>query len=89
MPADARAGGNARTVTAMGGGGSAVLRRAVVAGNSAANLRNGPGGGAAVIAVLPRGQVLDVFERAAGGWVRVGVGEPWGWTHSSLLIEER
>lgn len=89
MPADARAGSDARTVTALGGGGSAALRRAVVAGNSAANLRNGPGGGAAVIAVLPRGQILDVFERAAGGWVRVGVGEPWGWTHSSLLIEER
>lgn len=86
---DIRAGGNAQAVTALGGGGSAALKRAVVAGNSAANLRNGPGGGAAVIAVLPRGQILDVFERAAGGWVRVGVGEPWGWTHSSLLIEER
>ena len=55
--------------------------------SSAANLRSGPGGGAAVIAVLPRGQVLDVFERTAGGWLRVGVGEPWGWTHSSMLIE--
>lgn len=86
---DLRAGGNAQAVTALGGGGSAPLKRAVVAGNSAANLRNGPGGGAAVIAVLPRGQILDVFERAAGGWVRVGVGEPWGWTHSSLLVEER
>ncbi len=65
----------------------AVLRRAAVGGGSAVNLRNGPGGGAAVVGVIPRGQVLDVFERAPGGWLRVGVGEPWGWAHSSLLIE--
>jgi uncharacterized protein YraI len=58
-----------------------------VGGGSAANLRNGPGGGAAVIGMIPRGQVLDVFERAPGGWLRVGVGEPWGWAHSSLLVE--
>lgn len=87
-PGETGVGGNAQAGPALGGGGAA-LKRAMVAGGSAANLRNGPGGGAAVIAVLPRGQVLDVFERAAGGWVRVGVGEPWGWTHSSLLIEER
>ena len=88
MPADVQAsGGNAAGGLAQGGGAAVVLRRVAVGGGTAVNLRNGPGAGAAVIAVLPRGQVLDVFERAAGGWLRVGVGEPWGWAHSSLLIE--
>jgi hypothetical protein len=86
---DSRVGGNAQAGPAVQGGGGfpAVLRRAMVGGGNAANLRSGPGGGAPIIAVLPRGQVLDVFERAPGGWLRVGVGEPWGWAHSSLLIE--
>ena len=65
----------------------AALPRVAVGVGSPANLRSGPGAGAAVIAVLPRGQVLDVFDRAPGGWLRVGVGEPWGWAHSSLLVE--
>jgi hypothetical protein len=84
---DPRIGGDAQGAPASGGGMPAVLRRAAVGGGSAVNLRNGPGGGAAVVGVIPRGQVLDVFERAPGGWLRVGVGEPWGWAHSSLLIE--
>jgi hypothetical protein len=66
---------------------AATLRRVAVGGGSAANLRSGPGGGASVVGVLPRGQVLDVFDRAPGGWLRVGVGEPWGWAHSSLFVE--
>lgn len=84
---DAQAGANAQAAPVQGGGLPAALRRVAVGGGTAVNLRNGPGGGAAVIALLPRGQVLDVFERAPGGWLRVGVGEPWGWAHSSLLIE--
>ena len=85
---DSRMGGNAQAAPTQGGGGfPLVLRRAMVGGGNAVNLRNAPGGGAAVIAVLPRGQVLDVFERAPGGWLRVGVGEPWGWAHASLLVE--
>jgi Bacterial SH3 domain len=81
-------GGNGQGSPAYGGGSAtAALRRVAVAGGSAANLRSGPGGGATVIGVLPRGQVLDVFDRAPGGWLRVGVGEPWGWAHSSLLTE--
>lgn len=85
---DVQAGsGGALGSPAQGGGTPVALRRVAVGGGTAVNLRNGPGGGAAVIGVLPRGQVLDVFERAAGGWLRVGVGEPWGWAHSSLLIE--
>ncbi len=88
-PADTGVGGNAQGDPTQGGGPPVALRRAVVGGGTAINLRNGPGGGAAVIALLPRGQVLDVFERAPGGWLRVGVGEPWGWVHSSLLIEGR
>jgi SH3 domain-containing protein len=88
-PSDVQAaGGTAPGVPIQGGGGMpAVLRRAVVGAGTAANLRSGPGGGAAVIGTLPRGQVLDVFERAPGGWLRVGVGEPWGWAHASLLVE--
>ena len=87
--ADAGGGGSARIGPVQGGGGSAAaLGRVAVSGASPANLRGAPGAGAAVIAVLPRGQVLDVFERAPGGWLRVGVGEPWGWTHSSLLFGE-
>jgi hypothetical protein len=82
-----RVGGNAGSGPAQGGGPPAAPRRAAVGGGAAANLRSGPGGGASVIGVLPRGQVLDVFERAPGGWLRVGVGEPWGWAHASLLIE--
>ena len=89
-PAEPAAGGNAQGGPMHGGGSPmAALRRVAVGGGSPANLRSGPGGGAAVIAVLPRGQVLDVFDRAPGGWLRVGVGEPWGWAHSSLLVEER
>lgn len=86
-PADLRTGANAPAAPAQGGGFPTVLRRAAVGGGTAVNLRNGPGGGAAVVAVLPRGQVLDVFDRAPGGWLRVGVGEPWGWAHASLLVE--
>jgi hypothetical protein len=87
-PADIQAsGGDAAGGLAQGGGAAVALRRVAVGGGSAVNLRNGPGGGASVIGVLPRGQILDVFERAPGGWLRVGVGEPWGWAHSSLLIE--
>lgn len=85
--AAAAAGGNDRGGATQGGGAPAAPRRVAVGGGSAANLRSGPGGGAAIIGVLPRGQVLDVFERAPGGWLRVGVGEPWGWAHASLLIE--
>lgn len=84
---DFQVGASAQGGPAQGGGPPVALRRAAVGGGTAVNLRNGPGGGAAVIAVLPRGQVLDVFERAPGGWLRVGVGEPWGWAHASLLIE--
>jgi Bacterial SH3 domain len=84
----ARAGSGAiQADPAQGGGAPVVLRRVAVGGGSAVNLRSGPGGGAAVIGVIPRGQILDVFERAPGGWLRVGVGEPWGWAHASLLVE--
>jgi hypothetical protein len=84
---DPGVGGNAQGGPIQGGGApAAALQRVAVGGGTAVNLRNGPGGGASVIGVLPRGQVLDVFERAPGGWLRVGVGEPWGWAHSSLLI---
>jgi Bacterial SH3 domain len=87
--AEPGAGVSAQGGPMQGGGGSPItaLPRVAVGIGSPANLRSGPGAGAAVIAVLPRGQVLDVFDRAPGGWLRVGVGEPWGWAHASLLIE--
>lgn len=50
-----------------------------------ANVRATPGGGGAVVRVVPRGSTLQVFDEAPGGWLLVGEGEPWGWLHSSLL----
>jgi hypothetical protein len=54
---------------------------------SPANVRAGPGGGAPVLGVAPRGASLTVRGRAPGGWVRVAgpIGGPEGWVHSSLL----
>ena len=54
---------------------------------SPANLRSGPGGSWPVLSVVPRGQILTVFDRAPGGWLQVGGQEPWGWIHGSLLAE--
>jgi hypothetical protein len=65
------------------GGGTPPPRPRVLV-QSAANMRTGPGG--AVLGVMPRGRVLQVFERAPGGWVQVGeADEPIGWIHGSLL----
>ncbi|RAI59976.1 hypothetical protein DOO78_06965 [Roseicella frigidaeris] len=60
-----------------------VLGRIAV--RSPVNLRTGPGGGASVIGVLPRGKTLDILERAPGGWMRVGDPAPLGWVHASLV----
>jgi hypothetical protein len=60
-----------------------VLGRIAV--RSPVNLRTGPGGGASVIGVLPRGKTLDVLERAPGGWMRVGDPASLGWVHASLV----
>lgn len=72
---------------AEGGGASpaaaAALGRIVV--RSPVNLRTGPGGGASVLGVLPRGKTLDIIERAPGGWMRVGDPAPLGWVHASLV----
>jgi hypothetical protein len=37
------------------------------------------------LGTLPRGRILQVFERAAGGWMRVGGESAEGWVHSSLV----
>lgn len=68
-------------------GGGATTTRERVAVAAPANLRAGPGGGAAVLSIVPRGRVLAVFGRAPGGWVQVGEEEPLGWIHGSLLAE--
>jgi hypothetical protein len=67
------------------GGGWGPAGRVVV--QSPANVRAGPSGAAVVLRTAPRGHVLSVFDRAPGGWVRVGEAEPWGWVHSTLLAE--
>lgn len=59
--------------------------RGRVTTHSPANLRAAPGG--EVLGSIPRGRSLVVFERTAGGWVRVGESAPEGWIHSSLLTD--
>jgi uncharacterized protein YraI len=62
---------------------AATPDRPSVTVRSPVNLRTAPHG--AVLRVLPRGEVLQVFGQAPGGWLQVGQGEAWGWAHSSLL----
>lgn len=52
---------------------------------SPANLRAAPSG--EVLASIPRGRTLIVFDRAPGGWLQVGETAPQGWVHSSLLSD--
>ena len=49
------------------------------------NIRNQPGGGGAVIRVVPRASSLRVFDEAPGGWLQVGEEQPFGWVHGSML----
>ena len=49
------------------------------------NIRNSPGGGGAVVRVVPRASTLRVFNEAPGGWLEVGEEQPFGWVHSSVL----
>jgi hypothetical protein len=49
------------------------------------NIRNQPGGGGAVIRVVPRASSLRVFNEAPGGWLQVGEEQPFGWVHGSML----
>lgn len=49
------------------------------------NIRNSPGGGGAVVRVVPRASVLRVFGEAPGGWFQVGEEQPFGWVHASVL----
>lgn len=80
LPAAMTAGATALPEAApvQGGGAGRIVVRSPV------NLRTGPGGGATVLGVLPRGKVLQVLERAPGGWLRVGDPAPLGWVHASL-----
>ncbi|MFZ4410085.1 MAG: SH3 domain-containing protein, partial [Paracraurococcus sp.] len=49
------------------------------------NIRSAPGGGGAVVRVVPRASTLRVFGEAPGGWVEVGEEQPFGWVHASVL----
>ncbi|MFC7473194.1 SH3 domain-containing protein [Dankookia sp. GCM10030260] len=49
------------------------------------NIRNAPGGGGAVVRVVPRASTLRVFGEAPGGWLEVGEDQPFGWVHGSVL----
>lgn len=49
------------------------------------NIRSNPGGGGAVVRVVPRASSLRVFGEAPGGWLQVGEDAPFGWVHESVL----
>lgn len=49
------------------------------------NIRSSPGGGGAVVRVVPRASTLRVFNEAPGGWLEVGEDAPLGWVHVSVL----
>lgn len=49
------------------------------------NIRSHPGGGGAVVRVVPRSTALRVFDEAPGGWLQVGEDTPLGWVHQSVL----
>ncbi|TDH58288.1 SH3 domain-containing protein, partial [Dankookia rubra] len=49
------------------------------------NIRSAPGGGGAVVRVVPRASALRVFGEAPGGWLEVGESQPFGWVHASVL----
>jgi Bacterial SH3 domain len=49
------------------------------------NIRSQPGGGGAVVRIVPRASVLHVFGEAPGGWLQVGEDQPFGWVHESML----
>ncbi len=49
------------------------------------NIRAQPGGGGAVVRIVPRASTLRVFGEAPGGWLQVGEDQPFGWVHGSML----
>jgi hypothetical protein len=49
------------------------------------NIRSQPGGGGAVVRIVPRASTLHVFGEAPGGWLQVGEDQPFGWVHGSML----
>ncbi|MBL6455808.1 SH3 domain-containing protein [Belnapia sp. T6] len=49
------------------------------------NIRSQPGGGGAVVQIVPRASNLRVFGEAPGGWLQVGEDQPFGWVHGSML----
>lgn len=49
------------------------------------NIRSQPGGGGAVVRIVPRASSLRVFGEAPGGWLQVGEDQPFGWVHGSML----
>jgi hypothetical protein len=49
------------------------------------NIRSQPGGGGAVVRIVPRASSLRVFSEAPGGWLQVGEDQPFGWVHGSML----
>lgn len=49
------------------------------------NIRAQPGGGGAVVRIVPRASTLRVFGEAPGGWLEVGEDQPFGWVHGSML----
>ena len=74
------AGPQAAPLPAAGGGRTVTTTQA-----HPVNIRSSPGGGGAVVRVVPRASVLRVFGEAPGGWMQVGEEQPFGWAHASVL----
>jgi hypothetical protein len=49
------------------------------------NIRSAPAGSGAVVRIVPRSSVLQVFAEAPGGWLEVGEDRPFGWLHGSMI----
>ncbi|WBV44869.1 SH3 domain-containing protein [Pseudoroseomonas cervicalis] len=66
-------------------GGSAAGGSVTTTSAHPVNIRANPGGGGAVLRVVPRASPLRVFGEAPGGWLQVGEDQPFGWLHESML----
>lgn len=80
-------GGSAPAAAASGPVSAPVTAGPMVTTTSAhpVNIRSQPGGGGAVVRIVPRASSLRVFGEAPGGWLQVGEDQAFGWVHGSML----
>ncbi|WP_431268132.1 SH3 domain-containing protein [Dankookia sp. P2] len=79
-PGTSATGAPAAVMPALAGG-----RQVTTSQAHPVNIRSTPGGGGAVVRVVPRASTLRVFGEAPGGWLQVGEDQPFGWVHASVL----